>query len=138
MNFYRRIPLFVKVFAGSAIGAGVGAILGKDAAGLHYLSDLVLQILKLLATPLIFLSVIHSILSTDIKGRAAVRLSWIFASNAVVAVFLGFAATELLQPGANWQSTSAAAPVVPKAVDPLAELFARIPTDLVSPFTTNN
>jgi DAACS family dicarboxylate/amino acid:cation (Na+ or H+) symporter len=138
MNHYRRVPLIAKIVVAALIGAWVGMGFGVEAAALHWISDLVLQLLRLLATPLIFLSLVRSILKTEIKGRDSGRLVWIFASNAGAAVLIGLAMVGILRPGSH---TDLYVPVdsgPPESSTLGRDLFGRIPTDWFSPFSTNN
>ncbi len=132
-----RTPLFVKILIGAVLGGILGTALGKSAGNLKIFSDLVLQILRLLATPLIFLSLLHSILSADIRGRTAGKLMWILMSNTAIAILIGLLVANLLSPGLHVSLPPPTGGVDNKPFDPLNDLLGKIPKDFLNPFANN-
>jgi len=137
-NYYLRLPLFVKIIVAAILGGVLGHVVGKDAAHLKPVSDLVLQLLRLLATPLIFLSIVHSILRADVQGKAVGRLAWVLLSNTAIAILLGLGIANLIQPGLHVHFPTPTEVVTKNPLDPVADLLSRIPKDFVSPFATND
>ncbi len=146
-----RLPLFVRIAIGLAVGVMVGAALRpfwhgpatagwlqKFAAFCDGLSTLVVtRLLTALAIPLIFLAVVRSILTTDIKGSAAARLFYLLILNTVVAIGVGLAVANVVRPG-----THAHPPQDPLGkrvtADPVADLIAKLPDSLLRPLVENN
>jgi Na+/H+-dicarboxylate symporter len=138
MGFLQRVPLVVQIVIGLVLGVPLGLLLGKDAGQLKLVSDLILQLLRLLATPLIFLSLFHAILTTNIKGRLAGQMMWILMSNTVIAILIGIGVANLLMPGQHVKLPAAAAAPDKKPFDPVNDLLGKIPKDFLGPFSTND
>ena len=60
----RRVPLSLQITIGMAVGVAVGPALGARAAPLGELGRLVIQLIKAVATPLLFLAIVDAILKT--------------------------------------------------------------------------
>ncbi len=138
MKTYRNLPLFVKILIGAVLGAILGIVLGKQAAPLKLISDIVLQSLRLLATPLIFLSLMHSLLSTEVKEKTAGRLVWILMTNTIFAILIGLFVANLLVPGSHVHVPAPTTGIDKKPFDPLVDLVGKIPKDFVNPFAGND
>jgi Na+/H+-dicarboxylate symporter len=70
----RRFPLYAQILLGMGLGLVVGPLLGTKALVLGTLGKIVVQLLKGAATPLLFFAIVHAVLTTQIRGRAALRL----------------------------------------------------------------
>src|SRR5258706_15075784 len=99
LGLYNRTPLYVRILIALALGALVGKWMGPGAARFKPFSDIVLQLLKLLATPLIFVAVVHALLKAHGTGKTAARLAWLLMSNTVVAILVGLLVANTLRPG---------------------------------------
>jgi len=137
-----RFPLYLRIIAGMAAGLVVGPLLGADSFALGELGKLVIQLIKAAATPLLFFSIVHAILKTEVRGRSALRLFFWAALNASLALALGLGISNLFQPGRALshiaaQSPAAVAAYANKKIDPWATLSGFIPSNLVTPFADN-
>ena len=148
-----RVPLYLRVLAGVAVGVLVGAAFGTSpwlggltSADLGPLGMLVVRALKTLATPLIFVAIVDSFLKTNLSGASGARLLAVCALNVTVAMVLGLVILNLFEPGLTWrdhlaelQSVAGAAPPAPKGatLSPLQNFAAFIPENLVDPFQKN-
>src|SRR5256885_9499111 len=95
----RGIPLYAKVIAGVVIGVLLGLAFGTH--GTDPLGDiglLVIRLLKTLAAPLIFFSVVDALLRTNIAAKKGATLVGISLVNACVATGIGFAVSSVWQP----------------------------------------
>ena len=139
-----RIPLYLQIIAGMIIGVVVGPALGSRAAPLAELGKLVIQLIKAVATPLVFLAIVNAILRTEIKGRAGLRLLALAAINACIALAIGLLLANLFHPGQSLQAvTSASAGPAPaayadKKLDLVKTLAGLLPPNLVQPFAENS
>jgi DAACS family dicarboxylate/amino acid:cation (Na+ or H+) symporter len=139
-----RIPLYLQIIAGMVIGVVVGPALGSRAAPLGELGKLVIQLIKAVATPLVFLAIVNAILRTEIKGRAGVRMLALALINACVALAIGLLLANLLHPGQSLQAIAppSAAPALAayadKKIDLVKTLAGTIPANLVQPFADNS
>ncbi len=134
---YNRIPLFVRILASLALGIVVGEIMGARAMMFKPLSDVVLQLLKLLATPLIFIAVVHAIYKAQVGGRTAARLLALLMRNTVVAILIGLLVANILQPGRHVHGLERAAALNKKPSSFFADLLEKIPANFVDPLQHN-
>ncbi|HLO98497.1 MAG TPA: dicarboxylate/amino acid:cation symporter [Fimbriimonas sp.] len=144
-NWYRAIPLFVKILIALVIGAVIGhyfnANPNPDAAiqpgSFKWISDLVLRMLRLLATPLIFSAVLSSIVSSQITGKKAGRLMGLLMGNTVIAILIGLLVANIAQPGKHFEFNKDVAPNK-EAYNIWTHLYDSIPADFISPFVKND
>lgn len=99
----RSLPLYVRILIGALLGIGVGMALGASAAPLGKVGLLVIQLLKALATPLIFLAIVDAFLRTRIPARKGATLLALSAINALVAIAIGLTVANVLHTGTRWQ-----------------------------------
>jgi Na+/H+-dicarboxylate symporter len=100
----RKLPFFVWILCGLAAGLLLGLAakrFGWNLSGLKVISDLVLQGLQLLATPLIFVAVVLALIRAQISGGKGLKLGWLLATNTLVAIVIGLLVANLFQPGAG-------------------------------------
>src|SRR5688572_25213373 len=98
-----RIPLYLQIIIGMVIGVAVAPVLGSRAAPLGELGKLVIQLIKAVATPLVFLAIVNAILRTEVKGRAGLRMLALAMINACIALTIGLLLANLLHPGQSLQ-----------------------------------
>jgi DAACS family dicarboxylate/amino acid:cation (Na+ or H+) symporter len=137
-----KFPLHLRIILGLALGLVVGPLLGKSALPLGELGKLVIQLIKAFATPLLFFAIVAAIVKTEIRGRAAVKLLCWAALNASLALAIGLAISNIVQPGQHLSAIAgvnpaAAAAYANKKIDLLATLNGYVPTSLVAPFVDN-
>jgi len=124
------------------LGLVVGPLLGSKALVLGTLGKIVVQLIKAAATPLLFFAILQSVLTTEIRGRAALRLLFFATLNASIALAIGLALSNFFAPGrslANFSvsASAASASYAGKKIDLLATLEGFVPSNLVTPFAEN-
>lgn len=119
------------------LGAFLGWMMGDRTQSLKPLSDVVLQFLRLLATPLIFIALAHSLLRANISGRLAGRLLWLLLTNTVAAILIGLLVANLLRPGDHVALNVAKATIDNKPFDIGKDLLDKLPADWITPFLKN-
>jgi Na+/H+-dicarboxylate symporter len=134
------IALIIAVIVGVLLGAG-NPILAKDVIEhLALPSTLILKALRTLATPLIFLAILHTFLTAEIPGNSGRKLSILLVTNTLVAIAIGLFVANVLRPGASGQSlvvTQGKKEAV-KQLDPWGLLSDIIPDSVVKPLVDNN
>jgi Na+/H+-dicarboxylate symporter len=134
------VALIIAVIVGVLLGAG-NPILAKDVIEhLALPSTLILKALRTLATPLIFLAILHTFLTAEIPGNSGRKLSILLITNTLVAIAIGLGVANVLRPGASGQSlvVSQSKKEAVKQLDPWGLLSDIIPDSVVKPLVDNN
>ncbi len=151
----KKLPLYVRVLVGVALGTlcglafGEGSILfGVTTRHLGELGLLVIRLLRAMAIPLIFFGVIDSFVTTAISGRQGLKLVAICALNVTVAFFIGMTLINFFRPGEAWKDRLAQIEAAEKgpgrtapegtSLDPMKNLSGYVPANLVDPFQKDN
>jgi DAACS family dicarboxylate/amino acid:cation (Na+ or H+) symporter len=138
----KRFPLHLQIIVAIAVGLVVGPLLGKGAGGLGEIGTVVISLIKAAATPLLFFSIVNAILTTELRGRSALRLLFWAFLNASIALSLGLLISNLLKPGHSLigftsQDPALTSSYATRKIDLLATLKSTIPTSFVTPFVDN-
>ncbi len=120
---------------------------GYRNADLGPLGMLVVRLLKALATPLVFVSILDAFLKTAISLRSGLRLLAVCALNVSVAMTIGLLILDVGEPGTRWAGKlealgglvgGASGPRAADAsLDPLKNLAGFVPESVVAPFSGN-
>ncbi|MEI8281403.1 MAG: dicarboxylate/amino acid:cation symporter [Armatimonadota bacterium] len=140
-NAYQRIPLYVKIIVGLVLGAILGIVgkqIGFDPIQLKWISDLVMRVLRLLATPLIFSAVLGSIVTANVSGKKAGRLMFLLATNSVVAILVGLLVANIMQPGRHLDIPQSSKVVDNAPYNLFQHLFDSVPKNFITPFIEND
>ncbi|WP_437190840.1 dicarboxylate/amino acid:cation symporter [Planctomicrobium sp. SH527] len=129
------IPLYLRILGGLFIGVAIGLILGPRAEFLEVPAKIILQLLGVLAPPLIFIAVVHVLMTTVIKRNKAARLAFLLILNTSVAIFIGLAVANVLQPGKLSKIGSPTETLKELAKKtPMELVMGNIPKSLTGPF----
>ena len=135
-------PLTTKILIGMALGVGVGLWAGSATASLGIVGKLFIQLLKVMAVPLVFFSIVEALISTRITLGAARKLLTVVLINTSIALIIGLTLSNLVQPGAYFErSVASISGVQPPKVDSIdfaKVLSSIVPTSVVGPFVDNN
>ncbi len=148
LPLWKRIPLYLQIVLALILAAELGILLGagqpspSHAALINNLaipSNLVLKALRALATPLIFLAILHAFLTTEIPGKSGRRLVFLLLTNTTVAILIGLFVANVLQPG-RWGHFDAPQDkaAVSKAFDPWSLITDSVPDSVIKPLVDNN
>src|SRR5262245_54093669 len=88
-NWYTRTPLYIRILIGVALGILTGLYLHDASLAFRDGGKLFIDLLKALATPLIFFAVIDAFLRTHIPAKKGLTLVCISLVNATVAIIIG-------------------------------------------------
>ena len=144
----KKIPLYGQIIIALIIAVIVGVLLGAgspiwDKETIEHLAlpcTLILKALRTLATPLIFLAILHTFLTADIPSRSGRKLSILLITNTLVAIVIGLFVANVLRPGAAGSALATAQSTKPvvKQLDPWGLLADIIPDSVVKPLVDNN
>jgi Na+/H+-dicarboxylate symporter len=138
----RRFPLSLQIAIGMAVGLIVGPLLGARAAPLGELGKLVIQLIKAVATPLLFFSIASAILETEVRGRQGALMLGFAAASSCVAIALGLGLSNLFHPGRlldlhGLSKPAAAGAFTDSKLELVKTISGYVPANLVQPFLDN-
>lgn len=134
--------LSAQILLAIVIGVATGLALGERAGPFGEIGKVVIQLIKAVATPLVFLVVVNSILQTRIELRAGRRLLKWASINASIALTIGLTLSNLIEPGRHLtgvtaQMTAGSGKYAGRTIDLWSVLGNFVPTSVVSPFLEN-
>jgi Na+/H+-dicarboxylate symporter len=146
--WWQRIPLTLQILIALVAAISVGIALGagnpspSNATLINNLAipaELVLKALRALATPLILVAVLHTLMTTNIPGTAGRRLAVLLLTNTTVAILVGLFVANVLRPG-TWGNvvTSTTTQITPPSIDPWGLLKDAVPEAVLKPLVDNN
>lgn len=129
------IPLYLRILGGLFLGVIVGVALGTQAAVLEVPAKVILQLLGVLAPPLIFVAVVHVLMTTVIQRNKAARLAFLLILNTTVAILIGLTVANVLQPGklSELKDPTESLKEIAKKT-PMEIVLGNIPKSLTGPF----
>jgi len=103
LGWYFRSSLLLRILAGMGLGVVVGLSVGPGIAWLSPLGDLLVRLLKMIAMPVIFFSLVvgAASISPARLGRVGVKVVGYYLITSAFAVTLGLLAGNLFRPGAG-------------------------------------
>lgn len=142
----KGIGLTTQIFIGLILGVVFGYIFPQYAVTLKPIGDIFLRMIKMIVVPLIFSALIMGIAGTgDFKkmGRLGFKALVWFEAATTVALVIGVAVANVLQPGAgvaigNVGDTSAVAAAAKKSIDMMQMLIDIVPTNIVDSMGRGN
>lgn len=142
MTPMRRVPLSLQITVGMAIGLALGPILGPRAAPLGELGKLVIQLIKAVATPLLFFAIVDAILKTEVRGRQGAFMLGFAALSASIALAIGLVLSNLIHPGRvldlnGISKPAAGGALTDKKIDVIKTIAGYVPSTVLQPFIDN-
>jgi DAACS family dicarboxylate/amino acid:cation (Na+ or H+) symporter len=142
-----KIPLYLQIVAALIVAVIVGVVLGAgnpiwDKEVIDHLalpSTLILKALRTLATPLIFLAILHTFMTAEIPSKSGGKLSILLVTNTVFAILFGLLVANVLKPGTGGSlSAATSSKTAIKQLDPWGLLSDLIPDSVIKPLVDNN
>jgi DAACS family dicarboxylate/amino acid:cation (Na+ or H+) symporter len=137
----KRISFTFQLIGAMALGAALGGILGDKAASLGEIGKLIIQAVKTFATPLLFFTILHAVMTTRIEGKHAGRMLVVAFLNASIALAIGLTLSNVFRVGDRLAPLFriGEGPEGPKVVPvDLARFLANfVPGSIVQPFAEN-
>jgi len=134
--WWHGVPLYLRIMGGVLLGVLVGVMLGERAAPLEIPSKLVLRVLGALAPPLILLAIVQALMRAQLAGKQALHLVALLLLNTLVAIGVGLAVANIIQPG-RWSEIQQPPVAVQhqQAHDPLSQFLDSVPKSVLGPFS---
>jgi DAACS family dicarboxylate/amino acid:cation (Na+ or H+) symporter len=138
-----RVGQAGRIVIAMVLGAVTGSLLGPKAEALKQLGSVVIDLIKALAAPLVFFAILDAFLRTQVKARSGGLMVAISLTNATIAMLIGLALSNLLQPGVSLRSAvgtvgQGKAPPVIEELDFVKQIKSFVPTNVVQPFLDNS
>jgi len=138
-NLYIKIPFVVKITTGFILGAIIGVVFGTSVGFLSPLGTLLLNLLSLVAIPVIFLTVVLAVNQMNVTqlGRIGGKLILYYAVTTAAAVLIGLSLALWLSPGNNMTlpNVTVDKPIMPQ----FSEVFLQIvPKNIFAAFTAGD
>ncbi|MGE3486678.1 MAG: dicarboxylate/amino acid:cation symporter [Nitrospira sp.] len=128
------MPLYARIVVALVLGVIVGLMLGSQAAVLAVPGKLVLRLLGALAPALILAAIVHTFMTTQLGGPLAARLPKLLLLNTLVAITVGLAVANVIQPG---HGAGLSPPTVhdetTQSANPLSLFLENVPKSLLGP-----
>lgn len=96
-------PIYAQTLLAMFLGVIVGITLGPKAALFGSIAKYIIEVIKALATPLLFLAIFDAFVSVNLKGRGFVWLLLVCAFNACCAIAIAFTISAVFKPGTYLQ-----------------------------------
>jgi DAACS family dicarboxylate/amino acid:cation (Na+ or H+) symporter len=124
------------------LGVVAGVLFGPNVTGLGLVGKLFIQLIKVMAVPLVFFSIVDAITTTKLSWAGARKLAVVVVINTSVALLIGLTLSNAVQPGGHFERGMARVEgVQPPKVDSIdfgKIVSSIIPTSIVAPFADNN
>lgn len=123
------------------LGAGVGVLLGQYAIPLGIFGKLFVQLIKMMAIPLVFFSILEALVATSISWKSAGRLLFVVAINSTCALLIGLTLSNLIEPGRGFivETNPGHSPITKVNEFNLQNaLYTIVPSSVLQPFVENN
>jgi DAACS family dicarboxylate/amino acid:cation (Na+ or H+) symporter len=101
MREKKHAALTFFILLAMALGMATGVLLGQQIAGLGIVGTLFIKIIKVVAIPLVFFSIVDAVLSTDLSWVTARKWMRVILLNSTFALAIGLTLSNLLEPGKN-------------------------------------
>ena len=138
-EIYIKIPFVVKITTGFILGAIVGIVFGTNVGFLSPLGTLLLNLLSLVALPVIFLTVVLAVNQMNVTqlGRIGGKLIIYYTATTAAAVLIGLSLALWFAPGKNMTlpNVTVDKPVMPHFSDVLLQI---VPKNIFAAFTTGD
>lgn len=136
-------PLALRIVIAMALGAALGQILGPQTASLGIVGKLFIQLVKVMAIPLVFFSTLDALISAPLSWSNARRLFYVVTINTTCALVIGLSLSNIFNPGRIFEHGTQAQGIVPPApsveqLDVGKVLSSFVPSSVIAPFAENN
>jgi Na+/H+-dicarboxylate symporter len=141
-NPAQHTSIAVLIVCAMVAGMLAGVLFGERMVPLGSVGTLFIQLIKAVAVPLVFISIVDALVSTSLSLRTASRWLLVVTINTTCALIIGLTIANLVRPGAAFSasgmSISKSGAVEVKKFSFEAFLQSVIPKSVVGPFVDNN
>ena len=133
--WWEHYTLTARIVTALVIGLLLGLLLGERATILEPVSVIILRLLGALATPLIFVAIIHAFLKANMNAVTARKLVVLLLTNTLFAIVVGLIVVNVFKPGRH-VTVAGANQIADEAS--LHSLAHKMPPSILSAMAENN
>lgn len=130
------------IIAAMLLGVAAGTFFGTAMVPYGFVGTMYIQLIKTVAIPLVFVSIIDAILTTALSWKTARRWLGVIAINTTCALSIGLTISNFLKPGVGFARGAidgqGSAPALSKSFSLQNFLEQLIPESILAPFVENN
>lgn len=98
MNFFRW-PISLQTIIAMILGVIGGWVLGPKGAEFGWVAKYIIEVIKAVATPLLFFAIFDAFVSIDLRGKGFLWLVFVCAINACCAITIALTISHVFKPG---------------------------------------
>ena len=137
LAWWHRTPLYLRIVGALILGVIAGELLPKGyAAALELPSKMILRLLSAMAPILILVAVMNALITANLSGKTTFRMVRTLILNTLVAIFIGLAVANIVQPGIG-STLATPTQAETKNLNIVAQLFENVPKSLLGPLGDN-
>ena len=91
-----------RILGAMALGVVAGVLIGPSTAALGIAGKLFIQLIKVMAVPLVFFSIVDALVTTTLTWGAARNLISVVVINTTIALTIGLVRSNLVLPGPDF------------------------------------
>lgn len=139
-----KFSFTLQIILALLLGLLVGLHLGPTAAPLGELSQLIIQIIKMTAAPLLFFSILAAIIKTQVELKDGLKMIGIAMTNAFLAVIIGLLLSHLLNVGSVLKKLALSIHMNSSTIQNPGEIhflktfISYFPKSIIAPFVDNS
>jgi DAACS family dicarboxylate/amino acid:cation (Na+ or H+) symporter len=135
-GWWTGTPLYLRIIAALVLGLATGVLLGEDAGSFATPAKLILRLLGAIAPPLILFAILRAFMTAELPPGTAPRLISLLLLNTLVAIIIGMAVANVVQPG-TWHPITPTPPAAATKAQPgpLDLFLDSVPKSLIGPLT---
>ena len=142
----RSMGLITQILIAMVAGSVVGLTFGKQAVPIGVIGDLIIQLIKTLAIPLVFFAILEALVTTVISRQLVGRFFKIIAINSVIAITIGLLLSNVFHAGtllnfvtmAQGKHDAKLEAFAGRKIEFSEVLSGYIPQSFLTPFADNN
>ncbi len=140
MRKTERLPFYLQTLVAMFLGIALGYFGGPALSPLGKAGSALIQVIKALATPLLFLVLVDSFVHAQIQGKWLATLTGICLINSLCALIIGLGISNIFLPGTHltWLINTPLSSAPAAKADLGATVLGYIPENIFQPFLTHS
>ncbi|HEX4923104.1 MAG TPA: dicarboxylate/amino acid:cation symporter [Bdellovibrionales bacterium] len=137
------MPLYTQILVAMILGLVTGLIFGKQVSFLGEFGKIIIQLIKVMAAPLLFFAIVDAFMRTQMERKRGLWLAFICTINTTLAVVIGLGLSNWLEPGKHMVRPETAVTggtelLKAEKIDFVKAITGYIPQNIVQPFQENS